>query len=229
MRELARKPDRSPERMRSGRSKLAETRTAAPLLAPPVSGHDFGRIPVHPPARPASGHAPPIVHEVLHSPGLPLDHVNSHHHFHLHPILCETLLKVGKEYGLRTVRFPYEPPIRSWRASKKNLFLRLGACLLLFPWILLLRLRLSREKMGSNDSIFGMIDSGNMTPDLVDRFLKFLPQGVTEIYLHPALSETNRRSGAHRSEKEFETLMSPKIRQTLRDSQIERIAFSDLP
>ena len=160
--------------------------------------------------------------------GLPLDHVNSHHHFHLHPILCEILLKVGKEYGLRTVRFPYEPPIRSWQASKKNLFLRLGACLLLFPWILLLRLRLSREKVGSNDFIFGMIDSGNMTPDLVDRFLKSLPQGVTEIYLHPALSETNRRSGAHRSDKEFETLMSPKIRQTLRDSQIERIAFGDL-
>jgi hypothetical protein len=118
MRELAQKPNRNPERIRSGRSQFADARTAAALRTPPVFGHDFSRIPVHPPApavqqklavnqpgdeyeqeadrvagqvmrmaeptcscsgsctkcRATSGYAPPIVHEVLHSPGRPLDH-----------------------------------------------------------------------------------------------------------------------------------------------------------
>jgi hopanoid biosynthesis associated protein HpnK len=161
--------------------------------------------------------------------GLPLDHVNSHHHFHLHPTLLGVLLKVGKEFGFRAVRFPYEPPIPSWRASRKDLLLRLGAWLLLCPWIMFLKIRLSLEKVGSNDFVFGMIDSGSMTPDLVHRFLKYLPHGVTEIYFHPALSEMDRERGTHRPEKEFEALTSPEIRQALRASQIQMIAFSDLP
>jgi hypothetical protein len=61
--------------MRSSRPQIAETRPAASHLAPPVFGHDFGAIPVHPPARPAaSGPAPAVVDEVLRSPGRPLDH-----------------------------------------------------------------------------------------------------------------------------------------------------------
>jgi chitin disaccharide deacetylase len=38
--------------------------------------------------------------------GLTLDHVNAHKHFHLHPTL---MLRVGRGYGMRAVRYPYEP------------------------------------------------------------------------------------------------------------------------
>ena len=41
--------------------------------------------------------------------GLPLDHVNCHNHMHLHPTIGGLILKVGREYGLRAVRYPYEP------------------------------------------------------------------------------------------------------------------------
>jgi len=149
--------------------------------------------------------------------GLQLDHVNSHHHLHLHPTLLGIVLRVGRDYGMGAVRFPYEPPIPSWRASRKDLPRRFAAWLILFPWVVLLNRRLRRAKMHANDFVFGMNDSGHVHLNLVLRFLKFLPQGVTEIYFHPG-DDPN----------ELEALTSPAMRQALLTSQIETIAFCDL-
>ncbi len=55
--------------------------------------------------------------------GLPLDHVNAHKHFHLHPTVLSLILRIGRDYGLRAVRLPAEA----------------GAPALLRPWLALLR------------------------------------------------------------------------------------------
>jgi hopanoid biosynthesis associated protein HpnK len=148
---------------------------------------------------------------------LPMDHVNAHHHLHLHPTVSSLLFKVGREYGMKAVRFPYEPPIPSWRASGKGLPRRFAAWLILFPWVALLKRRLRRAKVHANDFVFGMNDSGHVHLDLVLRFLKFLPQGVTEIYFHPG-DDPN----------ELAALTSPAMQQALLTSQIETITFCDL-
>ena len=41
--------------------------------------------------------------------GLPLDHVNAHKHFHLHPTIASAILEIGKRYGMKAVRAPVEP------------------------------------------------------------------------------------------------------------------------
>jgi hopanoid biosynthesis associated protein HpnK len=120
--------------------------------------------------------------------GLCLDHVNTHHHMHLHPTLSCVLLKVGKKYGMRAVRLPYEPLILSWRVSREGFFQRLTTWLFLFPWITFLRKQLKHESVHSNQFIFGMNDSGRMDLNLFLRFLQHLPEGVTEIYFHPGNS-----------------------------------------
>ncbi len=149
--------------------------------------------------------------------GFALDHVNVHHHLHLHPTVSDLVLKVGKEYGMKAVRLPYEPLLPSWRASRKAFLRRLAASLFLFPWVILLRNRLRRAEAFSNDLVFGMNDSGHIRLDLILRFLEFLPHGVTEIYFHPG-DDPN----------ELEALVNPAIRQALLSSQIQVIHFSDL-
>ena len=149
--------------------------------------------------------------------GLYLDHVNTHHHMHLHPTLSSILLKVGKKYGMRAVRLPYEPLILSWRASRKAFFQRLTTWLFLLPWITFLRKRLKHENIHSNQFIFGMNDSGRMHLDLFLRFLQHLPQGVTEIYFHPG-----------ENPEEIEALTSHKVKQALLASDIQPLTFSDL-
>jgi hopanoid biosynthesis associated protein HpnK len=46
--------------------------------------------------------------------GLPLDHVNAHKHFHLHPTVLSMIVEIGRDYGLRAVRLPYETTAPVW-------------------------------------------------------------------------------------------------------------------
>ncbi len=109
--------------------------------------------------------------------GLPLDHLNCHNHMHLHPTIGGLILKVGREFGLRAVRYPYEPVFASWRASRKALGRKCLSWIFLGPWLALLRKQLGGAGVRSNHFVFGMNDSGNMTLDLVLRFLQYLPPG----------------------------------------------------
>jgi hopanoid biosynthesis associated protein HpnK len=161
--------------------------------------------------------------------GLTLDHVNCHHHLELHPTIGRLMLKVGREYGLRAVRYPYEPVLPSWRASRQAFGSKLLSHLLLLPWLALLKRRLRRAQVRSNHFVFGINDTGNMKIELVLHFLKHLPPGATEVYFHPASCRGPEFDRVMRSnQEEFETLMSPALLEALLTSEIQRIGFSGL-
>lgn len=163
--------------------------------------------------------------------GLLLDHVNCHNHMHLHPTVGNLILKVGREYGLEAMRYPYEPVLPSWRASRRAVGGKIVSWLLLWPWLDLLKRRMRRAKIKGNHFIFGLHDSGKMTLGLVLGFLRHLPVGVTEIYFHPASGrcpEMESTLKTHGPQEEFETLTDPAFRQALRASDIQTISFSDL-
>jgi hopanoid biosynthesis associated protein HpnK len=163
--------------------------------------------------------------------GLLLDHVNSHHHIHLHPTVLGLILRVGREYGMKAMRLPYEPLLPSWRASRKGLLRKLMAWLCLFPWLTLLKARLREADLRWNNFVFGMNDSGHMHLDLVLRFVRYLPEGVTEIYFHPAIDHRSKNElplKENQLQDELEVLTHPTLRQALLASDIERFVFSDL-
>ena len=169
--------------------------------------------------------------QAFRSTGLSLDHVNCHNHMQLHPTIGGLILKVGQEFGLKAVRYPYEPVLPSWRASRKALGLKWVSQLFLWPWLALWKKQLQRARVRSNDFLFGMNDSGDMNPGLVLSFVKNLPPGVTEIYFHPSSRhdpELERAAKNYRYQEEFATLISPALRQALTASDIQRISFSDL-
>ncbi len=163
--------------------------------------------------------------------GLALDHVNAHNHMHLHPTLAGLIVRIGRDFGLRAVRVPYEPPLASARAAGRGRLPRLLTAAGLAPWLALLRLRLRRAGVRSNQRVFGLYDSGRMDAGLVERLVAELPGGVTEIYFHPAAGrapELDRQMPAYRHEAELAALVSPRIGEALRAAGIRRIAFSDL-
>jgi predicted glycoside hydrolase/deacetylase ChbG (UPF0249 family) len=92
----------------------------------------------------------------------------------------------------------------------------------------LLKKRLERARVRSNDFLFGLNDSGNMDADLALRFLKHSPSGVTEIYFHPEISNLHRTEGGRFRQREYEALVNPQLRQTLLASGLRLITFSDL-
>jgi hopanoid biosynthesis associated protein HpnK len=163
--------------------------------------------------------------------GISLDHADAHNHMHLHPTVLGLMLKTGKEYGLRAVRLPKEPPMRSWRAAGGALASRLASALFLAPWTFLMKRTLGRADVKCNDYLFGMTDSGALTEPVLQKILMNLPDGVTELCCHPAVrrsEEIDRTMPSYRHEDEFRALTGSRLRRTLNEVQAQTIAFSDL-
>jgi len=114
--------------------------------------------------------------------GLTLDHANAHKHMHLHPTVGRLLIDIGRDFGLLAIRIPAEPPaVLAACGTRVGLGDRA-----LYRWTRLLRHQARAAGLATNDHCFGLAWSGHMTTDRVRRLLVVLPDGVSEIYFHPA-------------------------------------------
>lgn len=141
--------------------------------------------------------------------GLTLDHANAHKHMHLHPTVGAMMLEIGREFGLRRVRVPAEPPSVMERCGAR---LGLGDRLL-YRWCGLLRGQARAAGIETNDHCFGLGWSGHMTTDRVQRLLANLPDGDSEIYFHPAARRDavlDRLMPDYEHEAELEALLQAK-------------------
>lgn len=153
--------------------------------------------------------------EAFKGTGLALDHVNAHNHMHLHPTVLGLILEIGRDYGLKAVRVPLEPA-GSW-------FLR--------PWLSLMKARLKWAELRFNDFVFGLHDTGNMDRNRVLPLLHRLPEGVTEMFFHPATGRWEGMDPAasqFQFEEEYKTLIDGDIRQAVKAAGIQLIAFRDI-
>ncbi|QXQ05532.1 hopanoid biosynthesis-associated protein HpnK [Sphingosinicellaceae bacterium] len=132
--------------------------------------------------------------------GLKLDHVNAHKHFHLHPTIASTILRVGKRHGMTAVRAPVEP----------------GSGGIATPFARLLQRRLRRAGMTVPDQVYGLADSGAVTPERLRALVAALPEGLTEIYLHPATRDDwSGHAPGYRYRDELAALTDPGVRAAL--------------
>jgi hopanoid biosynthesis associated protein HpnK len=158
--------------------------------------------------------------------GLRLDHVDCHKHWHLHPTIAGLILDIGQRYGMTALRVPSEP-VRVLRLIEKQTPSRLS-------WVTstcaaLLEARVRRRRLLAADRVFGLAWSGAMTEMRVAGLLAHLPDGLTEIYFHPATS--NSFSGAapgYRYVDELAALVAPRIVLAARGHDIRLIGYSDL-
>ncbi len=163
--------------------------------------------------------------------GLGLDHVDGHLHFHQHPTIVGMLVRLAGEFGVRAVRVPHEPLWPSWRAQRNKALWRALGWLFDVTRFTGMKRRLRRAGIVCNDHIFGLYDSGRMTPARIDRFLAHLPEGVSELYCHPA---TRRWPGIdnlpehYQCIEEFQALAEPARARGLREAGVECVAFGAL-
>jgi hopanoid biosynthesis associated protein HpnK len=169
--------------------------------------------------------------EAFHRTGLALDHANAHNHMHLHPTVLGMILEIGREYGLKAMRVPHEPFWVSRVHANGSAVSQAILWAFLSPWVALVRRRLRLAGLRHNDYIFGLHHSGRMDTTLVLDLLKWLPEGVTELYFHPATygcPELSRTMPAYNHRQELEALISPKVLEAVKLLGLRRIAFSDL-
>ena len=119
--------------------------------------------------------------------GLPLDHVNAHKHFHLHPTIADVMVKFARRHGAKGARVPLEPQ-KVLRAIEKTGVS--GTVALTQPFARALRSRFRRAGIAAPDQVFGLAWSGAMRAGRLVGLLSNLPKGLTEIYMHPATGGT---------------------------------------
>ena len=159
--------------------------------------------------------------------GLPLDHVNAHKHMHLHPSVAELIVKIGRGYGMRAVRVPSEPVAVLRHAFPEERF-RAPAY---HPWNAVLRRCLRRAGLRTNDHIFGLAWSGGMVEARILGLIPHLPDGVSEIYFHPAVERTPllvKAMPRYRHPEELAALLSPRVRACIAESGFQLVSYSDL-
>ena len=72
--------------------------------------------------------------------------------------------------------------------------------------------------MRANDHCFGLAWSGHMTRDRVHRLMDNLPDGVSEVYFHPAIERNElltRLMPGYEHEAELRTLLDRGLRESV--------------
>jgi len=156
--------------------------------------------------------------------GLDLDHVNTHKHFHLHPTIAGTILKVGRTYGLRAMRVPLEPRDVLARVEPGT---RLPPAWTTAPWARLARARLRAAGLRVPDQVFGLAWTGAMTPSRVLGLIENLPEGLSELYLHPATGAYPGSAPGYRYAEEAAALLAPRVVEAFRNAAIAKGGFAD--
>jgi hopanoid biosynthesis associated protein HpnK len=158
--------------------------------------------------------------EAFRATGLALDHVNAHHHFHLHPTIQQELVRVAREFGIRAIRLPLEPRSPDRPRGLSGLMEARHARRLLR--------RLDAACIAHNDHIFGLADTGAMTSAKVRRYLEALPDGVSEIYFHPAMQRPSVWPENYRCSDEAAALTDPEAAAIIARRGIAAMPFAGL-
>ncbi len=158
--------------------------------------------------------------------GLRLDHVNAHKHFHLHPTIAGLIVKLGKRHGVRGARVPLEPQtvlgrIETHRPS--------GLAALTGPFARHLKSRLRRAGISSPDHVFGLAWSGAMTQPRLAGLIDHLPDGLSEIYLHPATGPYPGSAPGYRYGEELAALTDPGLPGLISAKGIRMGGYADFP
>jgi hopanoid biosynthesis associated protein HpnK len=157
--------------------------------------------------------------------GLPWDHVNGHHHLHLHPVVWDCLIRQSEAFGIRRVRIPYEefrPATRERLAGRWREWLFLRA----------LRRRCLRTLRGRGftvaDRVYGHLETGRMTADYVAGLLGRLGGALNEIYLHPGAPHARPLPGGPAGmDVELDALLSPAVRERVESLGLKRTTYAE--
>src|SRR5262249_6037725 len=129
--------------------------------------------------------------------GLVIDHVNTHKHFQLHPTIAAMTIGIGKRYGVRAAR----------TLAFRRKFRAKG---LLVP-----------------DRVYGVRWSGAMTTERVRGILETLPDGLNEIYMHPATGPYPGSAQGYRYAEELAALTDRQVVECVKSSGIRCGGFAD--
>jgi len=164
--------------------------------------------------------------EAFRQTGLPLDHVNAHKHFHVHPLIAREILAVGRDYGMTALRVPSEPAGIVARIDNKP---PAFSERVMAPWTAVLRGWTRRAGLTTPDAVFGLRWTGAITAARLAALLPLLPDGLVEIYTHPATRDDfPGHAPGYAYADELKALTAPEVAAAVRQSQRRLGGYADV-
>jgi chitin disaccharide deacetylase len=154
--------------------------------------------------------------------GLPLDHINGHFHFHIHPWIFSALMELMEEYGLtHYVRIPTEPLWPALALDRSSLLRKVGYIAKFNLPSLYYRLHLHKRGLPTIDGVLGLFQTGHITTQYLVQLLERAPVGTYELYAHPRLNSVKALG-------ELNALTAPEVRDVIKARNIRLTTYSQL-
>lgn len=164
----------------------------------------------------------------LQAAGVPIDHLDGHQHVHVFPAAIDATIRTAAAFGIPWIRIPDEPLPEStdrnvlMHRAEARMFSRLAAAA---------RRRIAGSALRATDHFRGLYLKGAMSVESLERTVRALPPGLTELMVHPGRAPGSRSRGpfaafSHRDrEKELEVLTGGDFRRMLEKYEIQLISF----
>jgi hopanoid biosynthesis associated protein HpnK len=156
--------------------------------------------------------------EKFHATGLPLDHVNGHLHFHLHPTVFKILMENSDEFQIRHLRLTRDCLARS-HMTRGKFFTRLAHATIFEILSRRVRKTLDTKKIRHAQITFGLLQDSRVDEEYILKLLSELPPGDSELFSHPSLDQFKN---------EFDALVSPRVIEQIKRLGIQLIRHQDL-
>ena len=162
--------------------------------------------------------------------GVSPTHLDTHKHTHAHPRVLDALGRVAQEFGITRIRKPIERLRDSW-AGKAPVGQLVAASA---ARTISLKFKAVSRKYGlrSPRNFLGLASTGGLSPTALRRLIDTLPEGQTEIMLHPGicdaeLIQTGTRLCQER-ELEMNALVDSEAKRAVVANGIELITYREL-
>jgi hopanoid biosynthesis associated protein HpnK len=167
--------------------------------------------------------------------GIEPTHLDTHKHTHAHPRVMKILAQVAQELGITRVRKPAEYLKDSWRVMCGES----GASLKQLAAVAAVRVisanfsSISKKHgLRSPDTFLGVAATGQLGADVLCHLIDMLPEGRTEIMLHPGICDEDlARTGSRlQQQRQFELdgLLAPQVRRAIEHHDVHLITYREL-
>lgn len=161
--------------------------------------------------------------------GVHVTHLDSHQHLHVLPHVIDICLDLMQAHGIHKMRLPAEAyGFRGGYHAGMGRYL--AKCGLTFCAQLAAR-KARRRGIIMPHAFFGMLAGGHMTLENLLPILQVLPEGTSEIMMHPGMDNTTLAMAydwGYHWQQELAAMTSPVARQFIATQGIRLISFKEL-
>ncbi len=162
----------------------------------------------------------------LRAAGVEPTHVDGHQHVHVYGLVVEAVARAGRRHGVGWTRLPSEPTEPSARLPEE----RLEQIAEYRGHAERSRTAMAAQGLCAADHFRGLALSGRMTPEGLAALVRGLPEGTTELMVHPGRcrdwqGQLAVGSGFDCADREAEltALLSPAFRRALDEAGVELV------